>query len=89
MVMPDTSADASYDGDEIYYSSAMSMSKAIRAKRLSSVEAVQACLARIEEVNPSINAVVTSAAQFAIEEARRADAELREVSCVECFMACR
>lgn len=62
--------------DDLIFSSVMSLSKAIRAKKVSSEEVVRAYLARIADVNPKINAVVTSAADRAIEEARRADAEL-------------
>lgn len=45
-------------------------------RELSSVELVEATLARIEQVNPSLNAVVTLAPERAREEAERADALL-------------
>ena len=73
---PDAFADQARAGTELIYLSAISLSKAIRAKEVSSEELVSACLARIEAVNPKINAVVTLAAERAISEAREADAEL-------------
>jgi amidase len=48
----------------------------IRAGRVSSLEVVEACLRRIDEVNPLINAVVRLAAD-APDQARLADAERR------------
>lgn len=50
------------------------MAKAIRAKKISSVELVELHLCRIEEVNPQLNAVVSLAADRALGEARAADA---------------
>ena len=51
------------------------LARAIAAREVSSLEAVDACLARIEDVNPRINAVVRLA-DDARDRARRADAEL-------------
>ena len=62
--------------DDLIFSSVMSLSKAIRSKEVSSEEVVRAFLDRISSVNPKINAVVTLAAERAIEESRRADKEL-------------
>lgn len=56
--------------------SVATLADGIRAGRLSSAEAVDACLARIAEVNPVLNAVVRLA-PGAREEAARADADLR------------
>ena len=67
--------------DDLLYSSAMSISKAIRSGQVSSVEMVRACLARIDKVNPRINAVVTQAADRALDEAKKADAELARGRC--------
>ena len=55
--------------------SAAWMARAIAAREISSVEAVKACLGRIDEVNPRINALVRLA-DDALELARRADAAL-------------
>jgi|SRR5271165_827793 len=48
----------------------------IRARKLSSVEVTRACLDRIEKLNPALNAFVTVTAGLALEQARRADADL-------------
>ncbi|HLQ49609.1 MAG TPA: amidase, partial [Candidatus Dormibacteraeota bacterium] len=61
--------------DELCFASASWLAAALRTRDVSSVEIVDACLARIEQVNPSINAVVTLAYD-ALDRARDADAEL-------------
>lgn len=61
---------------EIIYSSVVQLAEAIQARAISSVEVVEACLRRIEEVNPKLNAVVTLCADAALDEARQADAAL-------------
>ncbi len=48
-----------------------------RARRVSPLEVIEACLARIDAVNPRVNAVVTLARESALAEARRATAMLR------------
>ena len=64
------------DTNEIIYTSAKTMAQAIQDKEVSSVELVEAHLARIEEVNPALNAVVCLAAERALKEAAEADAAL-------------
>ena len=44
--------------DEIIYASATSLAQAIRDKRVSATEVVEAHLQRIAAVNPTLNAVV-------------------------------
>lgn len=61
---------------ELIYLSAVQLAALIRAKKVSAVEAVKACLARIEAVNPKLNAVVTLCAERALLEAKEADAAL-------------
>ena len=61
---------------DIIYASAKTMAQAIRNKEVSAVELVEAHLARIEEVNPAINAVVMLAAERARAEAVEADAAI-------------
>jgi amidase len=56
--------------------SAVELAEAIRRKDVSAVELVKAYLARIEEVNPRINALVASCSERALEEAAAADAAL-------------
>jgi amidase len=60
--------------DPLYYSSAVALAHAVRARELSSEEITGAFLDRIEEVNPTINAVVQLAAEEALARARDADA---------------
>lgn len=61
--------------DELIFSSAATLAREIQAGRLSSEEVVAAHLARIEALNPRINAVVQMA-PGAIEWARQADEDL-------------
>jgi aspartyl-tRNA(Asn)/glutamyl-tRNA(Gln) amidotransferase subunit A len=49
---------------------------AIAAKKVSAVEATEACLARIADWQPTINAFISLRADAALEAARRADAAL-------------
>ena len=62
--------------DEICFQSATSLAKAIRTKRLSSEEVVRAFIARIEKVNPIINAVCQLASESALRAAAEADKAL-------------
>lgn len=62
--------------DEIIYSSAKAIAKAIQEKEVSAEEAVQAHLNRIDEVNPKLNAVVQIVRDRALAEAHEADASL-------------
>lgn len=62
--------------DEIIYASAAQLARAIRTKQLTSEEVVGAYLARIEEVNPRLNAFVQLTADAARGRAREADAAL-------------
>ncbi|MEW5958380.1 MAG: amidase [Chloroflexota bacterium] len=61
---------------ELIYASATALAKAIRHKEVSSQEVIEACLARIEAVNPRLNAVVQLAAETARQQARAADQAL-------------
>jgi amidase len=61
---------------EIIYASATEIARAIREREVSSEEVVGAHLARIEEVNPKVNAVVQLTADAARSRAREADAAL-------------
>ena len=60
--------------DKIIAMSATALANAIRAKQVSSEEAVNACLKRIRSVNPKLNAVVQEVGDTAREQAREADA---------------
>ena len=61
---------------ELIFASATEQAKAIREKQISSDELVRACIERIQEVNPKLNAVVQLPAQKALEQAREADKAL-------------
>ncbi len=62
--------------EEIIYASARYIASAIRDRKISSVEVVEAHLARIDAVNASLNAVVQTVLERALAEARDADAKL-------------
>ncbi len=49
----------------------------LRKRELSSVELTQECLARIERLNPALNAFITITADSALAQAREADAEIQ------------
>ena len=48
----------------------------LRRKEVSPVELTQACLDRIEKLNPALNAFITVTAESALAEARGAEAEI-------------
>jgi aspartyl-tRNA(Asn)/glutamyl-tRNA(Gln) amidotransferase subunit A len=48
----------------------------IRGRKLSSVELTQACLDRIEQLNPTLNAFITVTGELALQQARNADQEI-------------
>jgi aspartyl-tRNA(Asn)/glutamyl-tRNA(Gln) amidotransferase subunit A len=49
----------------------------IRSRKISPVELTQACLARIERLNPVLNAFITVTGDRALSQARDAEAEIR------------
>ena len=63
------------DAHRLCFRSAVELTALIRAGDISSAEVVDACLARIEEVNPGLNAVVRLA-DAARDQARAADVAL-------------
>lgn len=62
--------------EELIYASAATIARAIRDKRVSAVEMVEAYLERMAAVHPALNAVVCLAAERARAEARAADQAL-------------
>jgi amidase len=52
---------------------AVELARAIRAREISSREAVESCLARVEAINPRINAIVDLMADEALKAADKAD----------------
>jgi len=65
-----------HHSDDILSTSATKLAEQIRAKKVSSVEAVRAYLQRIEKVNPVLNAVVTLCGERGLLEAKMADERL-------------
>lgn len=59
--------------DELWRWTGIELARGIRTRRVSSREAVESCLARIEEVNPRLNALVEVSPEEAIEAADAAD----------------
>ena len=49
----------------------------VRARKVSPVELTQACLARIEHLNPSLNAFITVTNESALADARSTEADIR------------
>jgi aspartyl-tRNA(Asn)/glutamyl-tRNA(Gln) amidotransferase subunit A len=49
----------------------------VRQKKVSPVQLTRGCLARIEAINPKLNAFISVTAESALAEARRAEAELQ------------
>lgn len=62
--------------DDPLYMSAAKLAEWIRTKKISSTEAVKLHIARIDAVNPKINAVVAKCYERALQEAADADAML-------------
>ncbi|CAL4069855.1 unnamed protein product, partial [Meganyctiphanes norvegica] len=64
--------------DDLLLMTAKQLAQAIRERKVSSEEAVQACIKRIHLVNPLVNAVVDERFTSAIEEAQQVDRYLAE-----------
>ncbi|MDR2212584.1 MAG: hypothetical protein LBE21_03015, partial [Pseudomonadales bacterium] len=75
-LMPHVSA-AQNAAEELTALSLAEASRRVRAQEVSPVELTQACLARIERLNPELHAFITVAAEDALAAARRAEAEIR------------
>src|SRR5713226_1332854 len=69
---------------ELTTKSATELAALIRSRAVSPVEVVEAHLNRIERINPSLNAIVTVAAD-ALEQARAAEAALMSGSEIGCL----
>jgi amidase len=62
---------------DLTFTSATELQRQYRARKVSPLEVMQAVLARIDAVNPEVNAIVTLARESALGGARRATARLR------------
>src|SRR4029453_9870847 len=65
---------------DLCFTPAVELAKLYRTRRVSPLEVMQAVLARIDAVNPAVNAIVTLTRDGALREARRATAALRRGS---------
>ncbi len=63
-------------GDDLTRLSIREAADLIHKKKVSPVELTKACLARIDQFNPSLNAFITITAESALEQAREAEAEV-------------
>ena len=61
---------------ELHYMSAWELSGLIRSREVSPVELVEACLARIEQTEPTLNSFITLMPEQARSAARRAEDEI-------------
>ena len=61
---------------ELWYKPAHELAQAIRGKKLSPVELMEACLQRIEETNPILNAFIAMRGEEALAEARALEGRL-------------
>ena len=73
---PAKAATAASAGEQLCDLSAIELVARMRRKELSAREVMTAHLARIERVNPKVNAVVTLVAERAMADAARADERL-------------
>ena len=62
--------------NEIPFLSATELAELLRSRQVSPVEAAEAYLARIEQVDPSLNSYITITDEQAMAEARQAEAEI-------------
>src|SRR5262249_52920497 len=59
--------------NELVFKPARELARLIQAKKLSAVEVMKAFIARIEKVNPKVNAIVTFVPDLALSAARKFD----------------
>ena len=76
-VLAQSSAAAVTPPDDIAYLDLHEAARLVRQKKVSPVELVQACLTRIDALNPVLNAFITVTAETALAQARQAEAELQ------------
>lgn len=60
--------------DELWRWDALAVARAIKTRAISSRDAVDGCLGRLDAVNPRLNAVVDVLAEEALKSADEADA---------------
>jgi aspartyl-tRNA(Asn)/glutamyl-tRNA(Gln) amidotransferase subunit A len=72
----DMLSSASHSAQQLALLDLATVSQAVQKKEVSPVGLAQACLARIEKLNPILNAFLTVTAESALEEARTAETEI-------------
>ena len=65
------------NGQDFAYATITDLAKSIRRQAVSPVDVLEACLERIEDLNPTLNAFITVLADRAREQARIAEREIR------------
>src|SRR6187431_356039 len=58
---------------ELCYTGAKKLARMIRARKVSATEVMRAFIARIEQVNPKVNAIVTFRPEHALRQAKAFD----------------
>jgi len=76
ILRPDMPSSAKYSAHQLPLLDLTEVSQAVQKKEVSPVELTQACLDRIERLNPVVNAFITVTAESALEKARVAEAEI-------------
>jgi aspartyl-tRNA(Asn)/glutamyl-tRNA(Gln) amidotransferase subunit A len=69
-------AQSAHAVDDLAYLSLSIVSERVRLRKISPSELTQACLRRVERLNPVLNAFITVTAEQAIADAKTAEAEL-------------
>jgi aspartyl-tRNA(Asn)/glutamyl-tRNA(Gln) amidotransferase subunit A len=69
-------SSAKYSATELPLMDLADVSRLVQKKEVSPVELTRACLERIARLNPKLNAFITVTEDSALEEARRAEAEI-------------
>ena len=62
--------------ENIFVETILQLAELLRKRSVSPVEVTQKCLARIEQLNPTLNAFITVTADSALTQARQAEAEI-------------
>ena len=70
------SSSAKHSASDLPLLDLSEVSRAVQKKEVSPVELTQACLARIEKLNPRLNAFITVTDTSALQDARKAEAEI-------------
>ncbi|HEU5257126.1 MAG TPA: amidase family protein, partial [Vicinamibacterales bacterium] len=74
--MPAQRGSSNQTSDDVTARSLVDAAELLRSRKVSPVELTNACLARIERLNPALNAFITVTAEQALVDARAAEAEI-------------